>query len=71
LRSDVRLLIQIPCCGEQQYLADAAADVSRSIEGVDAIEVLVIDGGRADEATQPTGARPWTPRALHGAGGSP
>ncbi len=44
----MKLLIQIPCLNEQEHLAATFADLPRNIEGVDAIEVLVIDDGSTD-----------------------
>ncbi len=44
----VRLFIQIPCLNERQWLAQTFADLPRSIPGISAIEVLVIDDGSTD-----------------------
>ena len=38
-----KLVIQIPCLNEAQTLPGTLADLPKSIAGVDAIEVLVID----------------------------
>jgi glycosyltransferase involved in cell wall biosynthesis len=43
-----KLIIQIPCLNEAQTLPATLADLPRSIPGVDAIEVLVIDDGSRD-----------------------
>ncbi|MBK8715829.1 MAG: glycosyltransferase family 2 protein [Nannocystaceae bacterium] len=44
----VRLFIQIPCLDEREWLAQTFADLPRSIPGVSAIEVLVVDDGSSD-----------------------
>jgi glycosyltransferase involved in cell wall biosynthesis len=44
----VKLVIQIPCLNESDQLAGTLADLPRSIEGIDEIEVLVIDDGSTD-----------------------
>lgn len=44
----VRLAVQIPCFNEAETLPQTLADVSRPIEGIDQIEVLVIDDGSTD-----------------------
>ena len=43
-----KLIIQIPCLNEAQTLPATLADLPRSIPGVDAIEVLVVDDGSRD-----------------------
>jgi glycosyltransferase involved in cell wall biosynthesis len=43
-----KLLIQIPCLNEAQTLPGTLADLPKSIPGIDAIEVLVIDDGSRD-----------------------
>lgn len=43
-----KLIIQIPCLNEAQTLPATLADLPKSIPGVDAIEVLVIDDGSRD-----------------------
>jgi glycosyltransferase involved in cell wall biosynthesis len=44
----VKLIIQIPCLNEAQTLPATVADLPRAIDGIDAIEVLVIDDGSRD-----------------------
>jgi glycosyltransferase involved in cell wall biosynthesis len=44
----VKLIIQVPCLNESEHLAGTIADLPRRIDGVDAIEVLVIDDGSTD-----------------------
>src|SRR5205085_2665361 len=42
------LIIQIPCLNEAQTLPATLADLPKSIPGVDAIEVLIVDDGSRD-----------------------
>jgi glycosyltransferase involved in cell wall biosynthesis len=45
----MKLIVQIPCHNEADALAATVAGVPRRIEGVDRIEILVIDDGSTDE----------------------
>jgi len=47
-RRSWKLIIQIPCYNEARTLGDVVRSLPRSIEGVDCIEVLVIDDGSTD-----------------------
>lgn len=44
----MKLIIQIPCYNEEAALPDTLAALPRSLPGIDAIEVLVIDDGSRD-----------------------
>lgn len=44
----MKLIIQIPCLNERDHLGTTLADLPRHIDGIDAIEVLVIDDGSTD-----------------------
>lgn len=44
----MKLIIQIPCLNEAGHLAETLACLPREIEGIDAIEFLVIDDGSTD-----------------------
>ncbi len=44
----MKLIIQIPCYNEEETIADTIVDIPRHIEGVDEVEVLVIDDGSED-----------------------
>ena len=44
----MKLIIQIPCLNEEATLPATIADLPRQIEGIDAIELLVIDDGSTD-----------------------
>jgi glycosyltransferase involved in cell wall biosynthesis len=43
-----KLIIQIPCLNEADTLPATIADLPRSVPGIDAVEVLVIDDGSRD-----------------------
>lgn len=44
----MKLIIQIPCYNERETLADTIGDLPRQIEGVDSVEILIIDDGSTD-----------------------
>src|ERR1700749_2508226 len=44
----MKLIIQIPCLNEEQTLPQTIADLPRQIEGIDEVELLVIDDGSTD-----------------------
>ncbi len=44
----VKLIVQIPCFNEAGTLPGAVADIPRAIDGVDNVEILVIDDGSDD-----------------------
>ncbi len=44
----MKLIIQIPCLNEREQLPAAVADLPRRIEGIDEIEVLIVDDGSTD-----------------------
>jgi glycosyltransferase involved in cell wall biosynthesis len=43
-----KLIIQIPCLNEEEFLPRTLADLPRRIEGVDEVEWLVVDDGSRD-----------------------
>ena len=47
-RAPVKLIVQIPCFNEEETLPRVLADIPREIEGIDVIEVQVIDDGSTD-----------------------
>lgn len=44
----MKLIVQIPCFNEERTLRETLGDIPRRIEGVDEIEILVIDDGSTD-----------------------
>ena len=44
----MKLIIQIPCFNEEQTLPQTLADLPTSIDGIDEIEVMIIDDGSTD-----------------------
>jgi glycosyltransferase involved in cell wall biosynthesis len=44
----LKLIIQIPCLNEEETLPATIADLPRSLEGFDSVELLVIDDGSTD-----------------------
>ena len=48
----MKLIIQIPCYNEEETLPDVVAAIPRSIEGIDEIELLVIDDGSSDKTVE-------------------
>jgi glycosyltransferase involved in cell wall biosynthesis len=48
----LKLIIQIPCYNEEQTLPQVLADIPRTIPGVDAVEILVVDDGSTDRTRE-------------------
>ncbi len=48
----MKLIIQIPCLNEAQTLPGTLADLPKQIDGIDQIEVMVIDDGSTDGTTE-------------------
>src|SRR6185503_12989537 len=46
------LIIQIPCLNEEETLPATLADLPRSLDGFDAVELLVIDDGSTDRTVE-------------------
>ncbi len=44
----MKLIVQIPCYNEEQTLPLTVRDIPRQIDGVDQVEILVIDDGSSD-----------------------
>jgi glycosyltransferase involved in cell wall biosynthesis len=44
-----KLIVQIPCLNEAETLPETLRDLPRDIDGIDTIEILVIDDGSSDE----------------------
>ena len=48
----MKLIVQIPCFNEESTLAETVADIPRNIEGIDEVEVLIIDDGSTDRTIE-------------------
>ncbi len=48
----MKLIIQIPCYNEEKTLPLVVHTIPKSIEGVDQIEILVVDDGSSDKTSQ-------------------
>ncbi|HVC06628.1 MAG TPA: glycosyltransferase family 2 protein [Solirubrobacterales bacterium] len=48
----MKLIIQIPCLNEEESLPATIADLPRRVEGIDQIELLVIDDGSTDRTVE-------------------
>lgn len=52
VRSDVKLVIQIPCYNEEATLPATLADLPRRLPGIDEIEWLIVDDGSCDDTVR-------------------
>jgi glycosyltransferase involved in cell wall biosynthesis len=48
----MKLIVQIPCLNEESTLPQTIADIPRQIEGIDAVELLVVDDGSTDRTVE-------------------
>ena len=48
----MKLIVQIPCLNEEATLPATIADIPRAIDGIDEVEVLVIDDGSTDRTVE-------------------
>ena len=48
----MKLIVQIPCFNEETTLPQTVADIPRKIDGVDEVEILVIDDGSTDRTVE-------------------
>ncbi len=48
----MKLIIQIPCFNEEKTLPQTLADLPKSLDGVDEIDLLIIDDGSTDETVR-------------------
>jgi glycosyltransferase involved in cell wall biosynthesis len=48
----MKLIIQIPCLNEESTLAATIADLPRQVDGIDAVELLVVDDGSTDRTVE-------------------
>lgn len=48
----MKLIVQIPCLNEEATLPQTVADIPRRIDGIDEIEILIIDDGSTDRTVE-------------------
>ena len=48
----MKLIVQIPCYNEEETLPQTVRDIPRQIEGIDKVEVLIIDDGSTDRTVE-------------------
>lgn len=48
----MKLIVQIPCLNEEGTLPDTLADIPRQIDGIDEVEILIIDDGSTDRTAE-------------------
>ncbi len=48
----VKLIVQIPCYNEENTLPQTVADIPRRIDGVDTVEILIVDDGSTDRTVE-------------------
>lgn len=48
----MKLIVQIPCYNEEHTLPETVADIPRQIDGIDEVEILIIDDGSTDRTVE-------------------
>ena len=48
----MKLVIQIPCFNEEENLESVIADIPKQIDGIDNIEILILDDGSTDKTVE-------------------
>ena len=48
----MKLIVQIPCLNEEETLPATVRDIPRKIDGIDSVEILVIDDGCTDRTVE-------------------
>ncbi len=50
--SNMKLIVQIPCYNEEKTLPQTVRDIPRRIEGIEQVEILIIDDGSEDRTVE-------------------
>jgi len=48
----MKLIVQIPCFNEENTLPQTIADIPRNIDGIDTVEILIVDDGSTDKTIE-------------------
>lgn len=48
----MKLMVQIPCLNEEETLPATLADIPKQIDGIDEIEILIVDDGSTDRTSE-------------------
>jgi glycosyltransferase involved in cell wall biosynthesis len=48
----MKLIVQIPCFNEEKTLPQTVKDIPREIDGIDKVEILIIDDGSSDRTVE-------------------
>ena len=48
----MKLIVQIPCFNEEKTLPQTVRDIPKLIDGIDEIEILVVDDGSTDKTVE-------------------
>lgn len=48
----MKLIVQIPCLNEEETLPATIADIPRQVDGIDQVEILIIDDGSTDRTSE-------------------
>ncbi len=52
LEIDVKVIVQIPCLNEEDTLPGTIADIPREFDGIDEVEILVVNDGSTDRTVE-------------------
>lgn len=48
----MKLIVQIPCYNEEETLPETVADIPKEIDGIEKVEILIIDDGSTDRTVE-------------------